>query len=238
MNWGRGVSDIVSMLRQLIQAELARQLPSHIGVVEAVKAHAGPSDMENYGCDVRLRGREVVLTGVPIVTDHLGTVATPAVGDVVLVHFVGGDPDQPVIGGRLYSDALRPPKYDEGEMVTLLPPDAAEADRVEIALKGGKSGSRSWTLKLPQDVTLAVTDKKVEATVGKLTLVIDADAGEATLKTSGSSIVAKDSGDVAIKGNGNLTIEAQGNVEIKAGAGLKLNATGTAELKGAVVNIN
>jgi uncharacterized protein involved in type VI secretion and phage assembly len=232
------LSDIVALLRQLIQAELARQLPSHIGVVEAVRAHSGPGDTENYGCDVRLRGRDVVLTGVPIATDHLGTVATPAEGDVVLVHFAGGDPGQPVIGGRLYSDALRPPPYDQGEITTLLPPDAGESDRVEIAIKGGKNGSRSWTLKLPSDVTIAVTDKKLEATVGKLSLVIDGDGGEATIKTSGSSITAKDGGDVTIEGNGNLTVSAQGNLEIKAGGNLKLNASGTAELKGAVVNIN
>lgn len=230
--------DVVTLLRQIVQAELARYTPSHIGVVEAVKAHASSSDTENYGCDVRLRGRDLLLVGVPMVTDHLGTVATPAEGDLVLVHFVGGDPDQPVIGGRLYSDELRPPPYDQGEIVTFLPPDAEESDRIELALKGGKNGSRSWSLKLPSDVTIEVTDKKVEAIVGPITLTIDGDGGEATIKTSGSTITVKDGGDVAIQGNGNVTIEAQGNLEIKAGGALKLNATGTAELKGSVVNIN
>lgn len=225
------------LLRQLIRAELARHSPSHIGVVEAVASHSA-SDNENYGCDVRLRGRDLVLTGVPIATDHLGTVAPPKQGDVVLVHFVGGDPDQPLIAGRFYSDQLRPPEYNEGEIITHLPPDAGESDRVELAVKGGKSGSRSWSLKLPSDVTITVTDKKVEAVVGPITLLIDGEAGEASVTTSGSTVTVKDSGDIEMQGNANITIEAQGNLEVKAGGNLKLNASGVAELKGSVVNIN
>lgn len=232
------MSDIVALLRELIRAELARHAPSHLGVVEAVADHGSDADSENYGCDVRLRGRDLLLTGVPIATDHLGAVAPPAKGDLVLIHFVGGDPDQPVIAGRYYSDALRPPKYGQGEIITFLPVDAGESDRVELAIKGGKSGSRSWSLKLPSDLTITVTDKKVEAVVGSLTLAIDADAGEASITTSGATVTIADGGDITLKGNGNLTIEAQGNLEIKAGANLKLNASATAELKGAVVNIN
>jgi len=225
------------MIRELIRAELARHSPSHIGVVEKVTDH-GASDNENYGCDVRLRGRELVLTGVPIATDHLGSVAPPAKGDLVLVHFVGGDPDQPVIAGRFYSDQLRPPEYAAGQIITHLPPHAAESDRVELVVVGGKSGSRSWTLSLPSDVTVTVTDKKVEAVVGPLSLLIDADAGEAAIATSGATVTIKDGGDITLKGNGNLTLEAQGNLEVKAGGNLKLNASATAELKGAVVQIN
>lgn len=232
------MSDIVELLRQIVQAELARHLPSHIGVVEEVRPHSSPGDPENYGCDVKLRGREIVLAGVPIATDHLSTVAPPNKGDVVLVQFVGGDPNQPVITGRLYSDQLRAPKYDAGQINTYLPPDAGETDQVQVEVQGGKNGSRSWTLKLPSDVTIAVTDKKVEATVGKLSLMIDAESGEAALKTSGSSILIKDGGEVTIQGNGNLTIESQGNIELKAGGNLKLQATGTTEVKGAAVNLN
>ncbi|MFZ5826107.1 MAG: phage baseplate assembly protein V [Bacillota bacterium] len=231
------MSDLVAMLRQLIRAELALHTSSHLGVVEAVAGHAA-SDNENYGCDVRLRGRDLVLAGVPIATDHVGTVAPPAKGDLVLIHFVGGDPDQPVIAGRFYSDQLRPPEYGLSEIVTHLPPDAGESDRVELAVKGGKSGARSWTLRLPSDLSISVTDKKVEAVVGPLTLTIDGDGGEATITSSGSTVTVKDSGEITVQGQGNVTIEAQGNLELKAGANLKLSAGAVAELKGSVVNIN
>lgn len=231
------MSDIVALLRQLVRAELARHQPSHIGVVEGVAGHGG-SDNENYSCDVRLRGRDLILTGVPIATDHLGTVAPPSKGDLVLIHFVGGDPDQPVIAGRYYSDRLRPPEYEPGQIVTHLPPDGEESDRVEMVITGGKSGARSFILKLPSDLTLTISDKKVEAVVGTLSLLIDASAGEVSVTTSGSTVTVKDGGDISLKGEANVTIEAQGNLEIKAGANLKLNAGGVAELKGSLVNIN
>lgn len=221
----------------MIRAELERRPPSHIGVVEAVAAHAADSDTENYGCDVKLRGTDVVLKGVPLATDHLGLVAPPVKGDVVLVHFVGGDSDQPVVAGRFYSDVLRPPLYDQGQISTRLPADAGESDRVELVLQGGKNGSRTVELKLPSDISLKVTDKKVQVKAGKLELVLDADAGEAVVKTSGASATLKDS-DVTLAANGDLTLDAKGNVTVKAGSQLKLNASGTAELKGSVVNIN
>lgn len=231
------MSDIVALLRELIRQELARHIPSHIGVVEKVAAHSS-SDHENYGCDVRLRDRDLVLTEVPIATDHLGTVAPPQKGDIVLVHFVGGDPDQPVIAGRFYSDQLRPPAYNEGEIVTHLPPDASESDRVELVVVGGKSGSRSWTLRLPGDVTVTVTDKKIEAVVSSLSLTIDGEAGEAAVKTSGATVTVKDAGDVEVTANGGMKIDVKGDLEISAGANLKLKAGAVAELKGSVVNIN
>lgn len=228
----------MALLRELIRAELAGTLTSEIGVVEAAESHAGDMDAVNYGCDVRLRGRDVVLKSVPLATGHLGTVAMPAAGDLVLVHFVGGDAAQPVIGGRYYSDELRPPPYDEGQIVTYLPPGAGETDRIEATMQGGKNGSRSWIVSLPSDVSLTLTDTKIEVKAGPLSVVLDADAGEATVKTSHATVTVKDGGDVAVQGDGNLSLSASGNVEIKAGGSLKLEASGTAEMKGSVVNIN
>ena len=46
---------------------------------------------------------------MPVATGRLGAVAIPAVGELVLVQFVGGDINAPVITGRLYNDEDRPP---------------------------------------------------------------------------------------------------------------------------------
>jgi uncharacterized protein involved in type VI secretion and phage assembly len=229
------VSDIVQLIRQIVQAELSRQVSSHIGVVEAVKAHADPSDLVNYGCDVRLRGREIVLKDVPLLADHLGTVSPPAVGDVVLVQFVAGQPEAPVVVGRLFSDQLQPPPYDQGQIVTFLPPGAEESDRVEIQVQGGKNGSRSLTLKLPSDLTVTITDKKVEAKVGEMTLLIDGEGKTAALKSGDKASVELADDKLTLKANGDITIDSSGNVKITAKSGLTLEATGDAQLKGANV---
>lgn len=228
------MTDLVALLRQLIQTELAGLNTCAVGVVEAAASHA-EGDTENYGCDVRLRGRDVVLAGVPIATGHLGTVAPPDPGDVVLVQFAGGDLAAPVVVGRLYSDELRAPAYAPGEIHTILPAGAGDSDRVQLDLVGGKQGSRSWTLKLPSDLQIEVTDLKVEVKVKNLTVTLDGDGGEATLKTQNTTVTLKDGGDVKLEAGGNLTLSAKGNVEVSADGNLTLKASGNAELKGAMV---
>lgn len=224
------------MIRQLIRAELERQAVSHIGVVEAAEGHSSDADAVNYSCDVRLRGLDLVLKGVPLAADQLSTVSMPTPGDLVFVQFAGGNPDQPVITGRLFSDQLRPPPYDKGQIVTQLPPGGEESDRIDLVLQAGQNGSRSLTLKLPSDITVTVTDTAVQVEAGKLSLLLDAQAGEAVVKSSGASVTLSGT-NLTLKADGDVTLEATGNMTVK-GAQLKLNASGTAELKGAMVNIN
>lgn len=224
------MSDLVAIIRQIVQAELAQQPGAHIGVVEKMQSHS-EGDTENYGCDVRLRGRDLVLTGVPLTTPHLGTVAPPAAGDLVLIIFAGG---QPVIAGRLYSDALPAPAYAAGELTTFLPPDAATSDRIEMTAK--TSGGREWSVKLPDETELTIAEKSVTAKTGGLTLTMD--GKQVTVDTGAAKVIVKDGGEVEIQGNGNIKVAAQGNLELNAGGNLTLKANGVAELKGAVVNIN
>lgn len=232
------MSDIIHLLRQLIQAELARQFTTQVGLVEEVPAHADGDD-QPYACAVRLPGEtDLILPSVPILTGPLGLAAPPAKGERVLLQYVGTDPAQPVIIGRLYPEGLKPPPYDQGELRLFLPPGATESDRLDLHLAGGQSGSRLLALKLPPDLTLSVTDKRVEATVGTLQVQLDAEAGKVTIKTDGASVTVESSGALTLESSGNLKIAAQGNLELQAGGNLKLNANGMAELKGAVVNLN
>ncbi|HWI64925.1 MAG TPA: hypothetical protein VNT75_24110 [Symbiobacteriaceae bacterium] len=224
------MSDLVAMIRQIIRAELAAAPGAHVGVVEKIQSHA-EGDTENYGCDVRLRGRDLVLTGVPLATPHLGTVAPPNAGDVVLLVFADG---RPIIAGRLYSDALPAPPYAEAEITTILPPDAAESDRVEITAKA--KGGREWSVKLPDETELTVAEKKITAKTGEIK--IELDGKQVTVDTGAAKLIIKDGGEVEIQGNGNIKLAAQGNLEVTAGGNLTLKANGVAELKGSVVNIN
>lgn len=50
------------------------------------------------GCACRARGRR-----------GYGGVQIPRVGDEVVVDFINGDPDRPIITGRVYNDASMPP---------------------------------------------------------------------------------------------------------------------------------
>jgi type VI secretion system secreted protein VgrG len=46
-------------------------------------------------------------------SNHWGSVYLPRVGDEVLVDFLGGDPDKPIVIGRVYSGAAAPPGFSQ-----------------------------------------------------------------------------------------------------------------------------
>ena len=52
----------------------------------------------------------------------------------MLVQFVAGDVNAPVIVGRLYNDEDRPPENEDGKAVLHLPLGAADDDAVHLEL--------------------------------------------------------------------------------------------------------
>ncbi|MBI9093056.1 MAG: hypothetical protein JEZ12_27915 [Desulfobacterium sp.] len=96
-------------IRRIVQEEVRRVRTAELGVVEEQHSHAEESDKDNYGCTVALRDSGIVLKKVPVATQRIGTVGIPAVSELVLVQFIGGDINATVITGRLYNDEDRPP---------------------------------------------------------------------------------------------------------------------------------
>lgn len=237
--------DLVTLIRHVIQAELRGQVPSAFGVIEVVHL-PDAAGLTQYACDVRLQGTEAIYEQVPLTTAYLGHVAPPAVGDVVVMNFVGGDPDQPVIAGLVFSDTVTAPPVTAGEMLTRLPHDGADDTRIDTRQTAGQNGSRDWSVTLPSGPVLRMTDGTISATHGDMTLTLDADAGEATLQTGGAQLILTDTGDITLKGDGALTIEAATDLTLKAGAnavfeagaGAEITAAATMDVKGAIINLN
>lgn len=107
------MSDLIPVLRALIRDELRQLQLGEIGVVTAIFPHS-PGDTHNYECSLRLRDGTLELRQVPMCTPHIGQASAPRVGDLVLVTYLHGDPNQPVVLGRLYSDEAPPPPHAEG----------------------------------------------------------------------------------------------------------------------------
>jgi uncharacterized protein involved in type VI secretion and phage assembly len=207
-------------IRRIVQDEMARIHTSELAVVQEQHPHASDGDQDNHACTVRLRDTGLVLRRVPVATQRIGMVSIPAVGEMVLVQFVGGDLNAPIIIGRLYNDEDRPPPNDDGQMILHLPLDAGDSDAVHLELHSGDK--REMTLKLGNTLTLALKDDDP-------VVEIDVD-GKAKLQ------IARD---------GAVTVESQGSLGIKAGSDLKvegnaitIEASGDLKLKGATVNIN
>jgi uncharacterized protein involved in type VI secretion and phage assembly len=196
-------------IRRIVQDELQSVRTAELAVVQ--EQH--PSDPDNYACTVVLRDSGIVLRNVPVTTSRIGAVAIPAVGELVLVQFVGGDVNAPVIVGRLYNDRDRPPENEDGRAVLHLPLGASDGEAVHVELRSGDA--RELSAKLGNGLTLALRDDDP---------IVEIDAG------GQATVTIERDGKVAVKSNGKLELKAASDITIEAQARLTL--------KGAVVNIN
>jgi uncharacterized protein involved in type VI secretion and phage assembly len=199
-------------MRRIVREELSRIRTAELAVVTEQHPHAADSDTDNYACSVQLRDTGLVLKRVPVAVHRVGAASLPGVGDLVLVQFVGGDLDAPIILGSLYNDEDRPPVNGDGKAVLHLPLGAADSDAAHIELSS--NGTR--TLKIAMGSTVVtITDDDPSVNI---------DVGDNAALTVGSN------GAVTIKSSGNIEIKSDGNINVEAGA--------TLTLKGATVNIN
>jgi uncharacterized protein involved in type VI secretion and phage assembly len=207
-------TSLYDTVRSIVRDELSTVRGAELAVVEETHPHASDSDKDNYACSVRLRDTGLVLKRVPVATDRIGSVSVPLPGELVLVQFLRGQLNAPVIVGRLYNEEDRPPTSDEGQSIVHLPKGAGDSEAARIELHHGDE--RRLLVKLGDglELTLQDDDPVVDLSVdgGQATLTIDRD------------------GTITLKGSSDLTIEAGGSMTIKAG--------GTLDIQGSTVNIN
>jgi len=158
-----------------------------------------------------------------------GFYVMPDVNDEVLVTFLHGDFNQPLVLGGLWNgnDALPP----EGKA-------AAKAERPLV---------RTWHSRKGHWIAMHDTaDNKIEIVSkgGRSMTINDADS-KLIIKTSNVTITLEDtklnietSADITVKAGTNMTLESSANIKIKAGANLELEAGANADLKAnAMVNV-
>jgi phage baseplate assembly protein gpV len=131
------MSSIVTIMQKVAAREAQKTFTHELGIVTSVFPHKADSDKENYQCSVKLKNKKQVdgsdfeLRRVPVVTQHIGLANIPNVGDLVVVGFVGGNLNAPVILGRLYNDEDTPPESDVGQLVI------EKLETVALTLKSG-----------------------------------------------------------------------------------------------------
>lgn len=199
-------------MRRVVREEMHRFRTAELGIVTDVHPHASESDSDNYSCSVQMRDTGIVLKRVPVITHRVGAASLPEVGAMVLVQFVGGEINAPVIIGSLYNNEDRPPLNGDGKAVLHLPLGASDSDaaHVEISIK----------------------DKRVlKIAMGSTVVTIQDDDPAISIDAGGN-------GTVSIGSNGDIKLESSGNLALKAGGDLKVEAGGTLTLKGGQVKIN
>ncbi|WP_309897337.1 phage baseplate assembly protein V [Archangium sp.] len=209
------MSDLVTIIRAIVRDELASLRLGDIGVVTSSFPHA-EGDENNHECNVQLRESGLELRRVPIATPHVGMASAPRAGELVLISYVGGDPNRPIVVGRLYSDEVNPPVHAADEWRVVSPPGgttsiAIDADQ-SVVLSAGET-----VLTLKQDDVITIQ--------GKADLTIEVD-GNVQLKCQDCTVDASGKIDLGKGGSGVITEQShrcyfsgeplKGSKEVKA----------------------
>jgi hypothetical protein len=211
------VSELIDILRVVVREELAHIRAPELAIVVGV--YANDADGNNHQVDVRLRGSNVELQRVPVTVPRYGVSMLPRIADLVLVAFVGGALNAPVMIGVVYDENTQPPEAAPGELVYTVPDEG---------------GERHVHLELPSGMTCTVDDTALKIAAGGTELTLEQD-GDVTIKAGGN---------LGLNAQGDVTVEAGGALNLKAGTeatieGLSVTAQGSAEtkVKGATVGI-
>ncbi len=196
------------------------------GIAVVTEVHAASALQKDHAATVKMRDTGIVLPRVPIAVGVLGWAAIPGVDDVVVVLFMDGDINAPVIVGRLYDPDRDAPKHAEGELVLALPPGASEPD-LEMVIDGSKP---SIKLTLPSDVEVNIKGGEVSIAVGKMTVsVTGSGGGRAEIAAGSSTLTLKQDGDVTLTAGGKLKLE---------GTEVEISGSSKVKVSGAQVEIN
>lgn len=212
------MNDLYDTLQKLVRHELRMRRFAEMGQVQAVY----PGDPGNYDADVVLHATDLVLRHVPVLTPRKGHASLPEVGDLVMLQFMGGDVNRPVIVGTLYNGDDRPPENAENDWVLQLPsgPDAKTSGlRVELR----QADPIGFTVSLKGD---------------KFELVVHDDDPVATLTVSGTKLTIAGDGRVTLEGGGDVEIKASGNLKLEAGGSAEFKAGSTMKLQASKIDLN
>lgn len=198
-------SEVQSMIK-IARAEARKIHVAELGVVTKVFPHSG-GDKNNYECDVKLRDKDITLEKVPVATQHIGLANIPHEQDLVLVTFISGDINSPIVIGRMYNDKDRPPEFKEEEII-YKPPYSENADlkRLYIELPG-------------ESLKVTLSEKGVDIITG----------ADVHIHTSGNTVITSD-GSISLQAAADLSLESQKSMTIKSagevtiqGAVVKIN---------------
>lgn len=196
----------IEVIKKIAEDEAKKLHIVELGIVTSIFPHTGESDKDNYECNVKLKNRDLELRKVPITTQHIGFTYVPNIGDLVLLAFVNGNINSPIVIGRLYNDENRPPANNAGEIIFESPDPK-------------KAGVRRMYMKFPSGIVLTITDDELKAQVGKSVISIKTD-GDITIE-SNAKLDIKAKGDMSFSAQ-NIKIQAQANLDIK-GAMVNIN---------------
>ena len=202
------MSNVLEIMRKVANQEMERNHLCLLGVVSAHYPHTAANDENNYEVDVKIKHQDLELRRVPVLVAHMGVAAVPQVGDLVLVQFINGDLNQPVVTGRLYHADNRPPLHKEDD---ILFEQRVASDNSLNHLRFTSDGTIYLQRKVdkPEDNSKALTSVKIDGSSGTVEIKV---GDKVTLEMKSDSVtVTQDSATLEMKSG---KFKFTGDVEI------------------------
>ncbi len=187
-------------------------------VTDVFPADGAPAD---YAVTVEMRDTGLILPRVPVATGMLGSVTIPAVDELVVVVFMEGDYNAPVVVGRLYHSDQDPPEHKEGQFVLWLP-SGSNDPKLKVTIEGKKP---SIKLEMPDgEVVAEIVEKQIQLSVGEVSVTIQSSGGgRIEIAAGGTTLVLKKDGDITMKTSGKLKLDAA-EIDLTGSTKIKLSA--------------
>lgn len=197
----------------------------------------------------------------PLAGKQHGIQYMPDVGDLVVLGFISGDRQRPLVLGCLWNKQIPMPyplKDGKNFSFSIKTPAGSEI------LMDGEKGKEKITIKTPAETTIVMDDEKKAINImdkgGKNAIKMDLKGGamevladkKITLKAGSASLELDGSGKATLKATTSTTLDAatvelkaksqlkgQGaQTEIKATGQLTLQSSGITNVKGSLLNLN
>jgi len=153
-----------------------------------------------------------------------GAVSTPRIGHEVIVDFLEGDPDQPIIIGSVHNAQNTPPHTG---VVSGLKSDTHKGPGFNAMTMDDTAGKEKVSIHAQYDMDTTVQhDKTVSVKSGNRTMAVETGTNSETIKGNASLTVQAGSRVVDVTG-GSYTVDVHGgDIKGTASAAVKLNGQG------------
>ncbi|HLF78909.1 MAG TPA: phage baseplate assembly protein V [Dehalococcoidia bacterium] len=211
-------SALFDSITRIARHEASARAVAGVGKVVTVYPAPEGSAEPDHAVTVEMLDTGLVLPRVAVAVGAMGFASIPQVDELVVVVFLEGDFNAPVIVGRLYHEGLNPPPHAENEIVLGLPAGSSSPD-LKLVVDGK---APSIKLDLPGEVKVTIEEEKVLLEVGKMRVSLEgAGGGRAEIAAGGSTITLKQDGDISVTAKGKLKLEGS-EVEISGQAKVKI----------------
>ncbi|WP_244506225.1 type VI secretion system Vgr family protein [Microbulbifer marinus] len=184
----------------------------------------------------------------------------PRVGQEVVVTYINGDPDRPLITGAVYNGDNPGPNYTATQSGWKTEYEGSKFNELRFDDKGGKEEiymeagrdhnfvihndqtgkiENKQTLEIKEDRSITITDGNETVTIAKGNQTIDVKKGDQKITLgSGNHSLTVSKGSQTTDANGAIKISSKASIELKVGgSSIKLSPTGIT-IKGVTVSVS